>query len=141
MADILPFPEVMHSRDLDMLHPDMRLKILAVVTELISVENPLRVFEAWRSPRRQHDLFMAKSGVTRADAWQSAHQYGLAVDFARPKGKGWTWTVEQRHWSRLRAVAEMNGLVVPSPGWDPGHVEHPRYLDIARVEAAIRAKS
>ena len=41
------------------------------------------LFATHRTPRRQHDLFM-QGGVTRADAWQSAHQYGLAADFDGP---------------------------------------------------------
>ena len=31
------------------------------------------LFTTHRSPEKQHDLFM-RGGITRADAWQSAHQ-------------------------------------------------------------------
>lgn len=57
----------------------------------------LHVFEAMRTPERQDWLYAQgrinkKPIVTRAKAWQSWHQYGLAVDLAFRKGRtGWTW--------------------------------------------------
>ena len=138
MVEVVPFPEIMHSRDLEMLHPDMLERVQRMLLALKAVDSPLEVFEAWRSPRRQRDVYRSGQGRTRADAWMSAHQYGLAVDFAKPKGRSWTWEVEQRHWAYLQVVAKGVGLVVPSPGWDPWHVEHPKFLEFNRVLKTFR---
>ena len=76
------------------------------------------LFATYRSPENQHDLFM-RGGVTRADAWQSPHQYGLAADFVRKIDGQWSWDGD---FSLVKSVAEKYGCVVPM-SWDPGHVE------------------
>ena len=40
----------------------------------------LRFAYVFRSPAEQHTLFMQRPQVTKADAWQSIHNYGLAFD-------------------------------------------------------------
>jgi peptidoglycan L-alanyl-D-glutamate endopeptidase CwlK len=42
----------------------------------------MALLEGWRSPERQAILATKGSNVTMAGAWQSYHQYGLAVDCA-----------------------------------------------------------
>lgn len=42
----------------------------------------MALLEGWRSPERQAMLAAKGSNVTMAGAWQSYHQYGLAVDCA-----------------------------------------------------------
>lgn len=85
-------------------------------------------FETFRGPLRQAHLFA--EGTTKARAWQSAHNYGLAVDFVpfiplstdRAVGK-WSWA-RDHDYKFLAAVADDYGLSVPI-SWDPCHVEHP----------------
>ena len=80
----------------------------------------LRVFESIRPPSRQNALYAqgrdrAKPDygrtVTKARAYQSAHQFGLAVDlvfFVRGK---WTWEEPfPGAWDRLHAAARGCGL-------------------------------
>lgn len=128
--------DVIVNRNLELLHPLMRRRVDALVLALEKAKNPLRIFEGYRSPIRQRNLHDSGRGVTKAGAWESAHQYGLAVDFAVPRGgrrDGWTWTVDPAHWRELAVLAAHEGLYVPSPGWDPGHVEHPAFGCIREV--------
>lgn len=96
----------------------------------------------YRSPEVQDELFLQRPVVTKAKGWQSAHQYGLAVDFvpwvitsvgtddegiADPNTvKGaWMWT-DEADWPHLKKTAERYGLRVPIT-WDRPHVEHPAW--------------
>lgn len=92
----------------------------------------LHPFEGFRSAVRQQHLF-AGGKVTKARPWQSAHQYGLAVDFAglRVEMNGtvvpasWFWPISPHPcWMELKRLAIREGLDVPI-SWDIGHVEHP----------------
>lgn len=92
------------------------------------------IFETFRSPIRQNSLVMKK--VSKAAAWQSSHQHGLACDFVpylsqaeatalgvRP---GWYWPeASDPLWEELEKAATMFGLVRPI-AWDKPHVEDPR---------------
>lgn len=117
------------------LHP----KMIAPVTELMTAgeRHIFRVegtdyrfepFEGFRHPGRQHDLFTGGK-VTKARPWQSAHQYGLAVDFAcrvidqMGQASGWHWP-DRGDWEWLKREARRVGLDVPIT-WDRGHVVHP----------------
>lgn len=127
-------------RSLDNLHPIMRPLVNQLVAKLHWLEwksadgRPARfaLFEAYRSPERQDRLF-EQGNVTKARGWQSAHQYGLAVDFAvivstgdwPENSEGWAWP-DDAPWPDLKAAAERCGLRVPIE-WDRGHVEHPAF--------------
>ena len=89
-----------------------------------------RVFETYRSPERQDALF--KKGTTKAIRYQSAHQYGLAVDYVMFRDGKWTWEIEPYEWEILHTHARECGLEL-GPNWDPGHIEHPlwRILSVA----------
>lgn len=86
-----------------------------------------RVFETYRSPVRQQELWARRPKVTRAQAWQSAHQVGLAVDFVPWHNGRWSWS-EKHNYDLLKEVAEAHGLRVPMV-WDRCHVEHPNWRD------------
>lgn len=89
------------------------------------------VFETYRAPERQNYLFDRKK--TKARAWSSPHQYGLAVDFVPYDAKdGWNWR-EDNDWQHLKRRAEEIGLTVPI-SWDRCHVEHPAW---PQVKAAL----
>ena len=82
-----------------------------------------RVFETYRHPARQRGVFQL--GHSRALPYQSAHQFGLAVDFVPwTDAKKWHWDVEIMYWSTLKGMARGHGLDVPL-SWDKAHVEHP----------------
>lgn len=80
-----------------------------------------RPFETYRHPARQQHLYGGKT--TKARAWQSAHQYGLAVDFVAFRDNNWTWKPTE-DWDYLKTAAERVGLTRPLD-WDLGHIQHP----------------
>ena len=125
---------------IDDLHPDMRSPIRAMLEatrafKFTAVGLPSRfdAFEGYRSPVRQMHLLTVDK-TTKAGPWKSAHQYGLAVDFAvrvmTPDAarEHWTWP-ERAPWEKLREIALSVGLDIPIK-WDRGHVEHPIWQDL-----------
>jgi peptidoglycan L-alanyl-D-glutamate endopeptidase CwlK len=67
----------------DLMDPDFVQRVLAVF-QVMKVEHgyDMVLLEGYRSPERQAMLAAKGSHVTMAGAWQSYHQYGLAVDCA-----------------------------------------------------------
>lgn len=119
--------DVTIERRLEFLQPSFRALIELLIADLALKRVGLAPFETYRHPGRQKAL---SRDVTKALPWQSAHQYGLACDFAKPDGRGFTWKVPRFEWVVLHESAEALGLRVPAPSWDPGHVEDPRFLKI-----------
>lgn len=84
------------NRDWGMLAPFVREKAIKAFENANYAGYPLRLFEGWRSPLRQQQLYAlgrSEPGavVTRAKAWQSWHQFGLALDVAYFINKKWSW--------------------------------------------------
>lgn len=90
-------------------------------------------FEGMRSKERQEYLLTVVK-TTKAGPGQSAHNYGLAVDFAvrvytrNDAGKlimdgprSWTWS-QAAPWTKLKQAARLCGLDIPIK-WDLGHVQ------------------
>ena len=134
-------------RDTTLLHPKMRGGVEALAQELIRLYEANRtkfrfeIFETFRSPVRQ--LHLRAEGRSKAGAWQSPHQYGLAVDFVPYLGRaqakelskpvGWFWpSVTDECWEELEAEALKAGLVRPI-AWDKPHVEHPDFNDLFQL--------
>ena len=98
------------SSDLTLLHAAFRAKVEGVIAALKSKGVPMEVFEAFRSAKRQAELFAQGPNVTRARPWTSLHQYGLAVDFALKIDGRWSWD-KSPHWKTLHDIAKPFGLV------------------------------
>lgn len=114
------------NRTLSDLHPVMRQPVANLMSALVHEGLPFRFYEGYRSPERQDELFAKNPRVTRARAWESSHQYGLAADFVGRDGNGqWSWD-ERLPWDRLDAIAASVGLVRPIR-WDRPHLEHPAW--------------
>lgn len=117
------------------LHPEMVGPIRRLIATMLTKDiggYVLSPFEGYRSPVRQYHL-LTRTKNTKAGPWQSAHQYGLAVDFAglRIEQDGlivpgsWAWDQVPKHlWETLKREAIREGLDVPI-AWDRGHVIHP----------------
>lgn len=114
--------------NIELLHPLMRTPALRLASALEGT--PLRPFETYRSPERQDMLF--RQGTTQARAWQSPHQYGLAIDFVPYIDGRWTWDVDTELWMKLSTTAASVGLVCPIH-WDRPHVEHIAFLAIRKA--------
>lgn len=87
--------------------------------------------ETYRDPERQASLFY--KGKSKAGAWQSPHQYGLAADIVPFDGTKPIWpNLDDARWATLAVAAEAVGLATPIK-WDPGHVQHPGWTDVWSV--------
>lgn len=104
--------------DLSLLHPVFRAAVADVQTRLNAEGIPFRVFEAYRYPERQADLFAqgrTKPGpvVTKARPWTSYHQYGLGVDFVLFENGKWSWDTagaKRAWWARMQELGRQKGL-------------------------------
>ena len=111
------------------LDPDLQQRVLAIY-RVLAQEHGIRMVlvQGYRSPERQEELYR-EGKVTRAAAWQSCHQYGLALDSAPMRDGKLQWDMEDP-WTRRAyflygELAQEAGLVWGgSWSWgDFGHVE------------------
>ncbi|CAA0105624.1 Peptidoglycan L-alanyl-D-glutamate endopeptidase CwlK [Halioglobus japonicus] len=115
--------------DLGKLHPVMRQKVEDLLDDLKAAEVPMMVFEAYRPPERQAFLYAkgrtASGGkVTNANAWESFHQYGLAVDMVINEAGYNPWDESEqgkRWWAKYHELAIKNGLEPLS--WEKPHIQ------------------
>lgn len=98
------------------LHPEFLVPLLALLDDLRGSGIPLRLYETARTPFRQRELYQqgrSRPGqvVTRADAWQSFHQFGMAADLVFSIDGRWTWEEpEAGMWRRFGEMAGERGL-------------------------------
>jgi peptidoglycan L-alanyl-D-glutamate endopeptidase CwlK len=117
------------NRDPALLHPEFRARVAEVQARLDALSLPFAVFEAWRSPERQADLYAqgrTKPGliVTYAPEWSSFHQFGLAVDFVLRLDGHWSWDDKPPHdaWWRLMQEAG-NAAGLTGLGFEQPHLQ------------------
>lgn len=111
------------------LHPVFREKVQTLVQMFTNERLPFRLFEGFRTPQRQHDLYtrgrtQPGSIVTKAQPWSSHHQYGVAGDFVLFINGNWSWddSGERRQWwSMLHELARQVGLEPIS--WETPHLQ------------------
>jgi len=125
------------------LHPTVRSAVAATLQALHAENIPFRVFEGFRSPERQNWLYAqgrTRSGeiVTKAEAWQSYHQYGLAVDLVLFRDNAWSWSdsgTDAAYWTRMHDIARAHGLRPLS--FEAPHVEFvgPNWRDLQRGQS------
>jgi hypothetical protein len=116
-------------RDMAKLHPKVREAVAATLSALTAKGIPFRVFEGFRTPERQTWLYAqgrTRTGakVTRAQAWQSMHQYGLATDLVLFTDGGWSWDdsgSKRAWWAEMQKEARKQGLAPLS--FELPHVE------------------
>jgi len=121
----------MRRTDLDALHPALREAVVWLQVRFQQESIPFRLFEAYRSSLRQDWLYsQGRSGgppgpiVTKAKAWESYHQYGLAVDFVLWLEGRWSWSdtgIYKRYWTRLQDLGKEVGLEPLS--WEKPHLQ------------------
>lgn len=125
------------NRNLALLHPAFRERITRVVDRLAHEQIPFRIFEAYRAPERQARLYrqgrdLPGSIVTRARAWSSFHQYGVASDLVL-FDPSWTWDdsgVRGGWWKRMQEIGREEGLRALS--FEMPHLELPLEIDDLR---------
>lgn len=120
-----------HDQSLDHLHPIFRKALSqGLIPAIRDAGLPLHVFESFRTPSRQADLYASgrtAPGPKRTNAlpWRSFHQYGLAVDFVFKTADGaWHWDEpEKGMWAKYTELCAAAGLRTLS--FERPHVEYP----------------
>jgi hypothetical protein len=115
--------------EIELLHPVFREKVKVLIDKLAAENIPLRLFEGYRFAERQHRLYSQGrtapgARVTKADAWQSYHQYGVACDFVLYIDGKWSWQTSgkfKKYWSRYQEIGTEIGLKALS--WEKPHLQ------------------
>lgn len=121
-------------RSMNTLHPEYRDRFITLEQRLIRsyetgrTQTRFEVFETFRSFERQEYLFT--TGTTKARGGQSAHNFGLAVDFVPRVHEApddrliWSWS-SHHDWTFLAIAAHELGLCNQTHGlrWDKPHVQ------------------
>jgi peptidoglycan L-alanyl-D-glutamate endopeptidase CwlK len=118
-------------RNWNRLDPVFMQRALLVFARMEARGYQMALLEGYRSPERQDSLASIGANVTRARAYQSQHQYGLALD-AAPVMNGQLVISERDPWAMqayqvFGEEAEKAGLVWGGR-WtfrDYGHIESP----------------
>lgn len=106
---------------LELLHPKCRSAVLALIEALKTEKIPMKIFESYRTPERQAHLFaqgrtrdLHLGKVTKANAWESYHQYGIAVDMVIDHPDHGMWETgnptADRWWKQYHDLAKQHGL-------------------------------
>lgn len=113
-------------RDTDLLYPSLKIKAEKAVNLALEAGYDIRVFETYRSPQRQLMLRASRDNVTKASAWGSWHQYGLAFDVAFGGEGKWHWNGD---FQALVPYFAIEGIVWGGQG-DAGHYQYNLGLSI-----------
>lgn len=127
------------SRSPALLFPPFAARVAAGLTEARAAGLEAHVFEAWRPAARQAYLYAAGRTtpgpkVTNAQAWESWHQFGLAVDLAFGGPGRWTWKGD---WPALRAIMVNAGLRSLAPQ-EEAHFEWATPMKVAAAAELAR---
>ena len=106
------------NRDINLLAPFFQDKLAKALTECRDMGIPAELFEGFRTPERQENLYWSKPPVTKARAWQSYHQYGIAADIVFFVDGKWSWNGD---WNGLTAVMKDYGF--QSLEWERPHFQ------------------
>jgi peptidoglycan L-alanyl-D-glutamate endopeptidase CwlK len=84
------------NRDTALIYPPLVVKVNTGIAAATAAGYPFAIFEGYRSPERQtwlYDQGRTRPGraVTKARAWESGHQAGVAIDLALYRDGKWSW--------------------------------------------------
>lgn len=97
----------MINRDINLLAPIVQDKLSKALAECHGVGITAELFEGFRTPERQEELYFSKPPVTKARAWQSYHQYGLCGDVCFYQDGKWSWSGD---WNGLTEIMKDYGF-------------------------------
>lgn len=103
-------------------HPSLRNELLEQYTEInnaLPANVRLRFAYVLRTPEEQHKLFLQRPKVTKADAWQSIHNYGLAFDIVLLYDTNGDGTFETASWEQNKYWNQV-AAYFQSKGWEWG---------------------
>ncbi len=121
------------------MHPQFRALALELTARCATEGLPLALYEGARSPWRQAELYARGrttgtrgSTVTRARAWQSKHNYGMAADWVFRVNGAWSWDEpEKGMWQRFQALGFGCGLHPLS--FEKPHMEQDHHLAVLQA--------
>jgi hypothetical protein len=141
-ADIIQIPPNLQAvnRDVHLLCPLFAQKVHLALARCQELGYQVDIFEGWRSPQRQEYLWSqgrSRLGaiVTKARAWQSWHQFGLAIDIAYKIDGKWSWDSD---FGKLVPFFKEQGLEWLGSN-DPGHYQLTKGLNIDVAAGLMRA--
>lgn len=105
------------NRNLELLAPKVQDLVAKAIAECHDNDLFVEVFEGWRSPERQAELYKSKK-PTKAGSWLSFHQYGLSVDIAYKRPK-WSW---EGDFEAPKKIFMNYGFDAP-PSFETGHFQ------------------
>jgi peptidoglycan L-alanyl-D-glutamate endopeptidase CwlK len=138
-------------------HPKLRAKMLCDYNGANNVLGKyvrLRLSYVYRSPQLQHQIFLQRPRVTKADSWQSIHQYGLAFDIVLLIDKDKNGTFEAISYDMIKdfdldktpdwkevtdyflSKGYKNGFVTNGKKWDYPHFQY----DYGHTWRTLKAK-
>lgn len=127
------------NRNLEFLAPVFRQKVERALAGAALDGHAIAVFEGWRSPARQDDLYaqgrtLPGRVITKARAWESLHNFGLAVDIANlPAARMWNWNGDFKKYSKYFTG---EGLKWLSP-FEQVHYELPTKFTLAQMREIV----
>ena len=119
---------------LSLLYPPLATRVLSVLTQAAARGIDVHPFETWRTWQRQAHL--KATGKTAAGAWQSWHQYGLAVDLVGGGPRRWTW--DGIDWDALGEIGKDAGLIWGGEFRNPDrpHFQWPTTVTMSEIQRA-----
>lgn len=125
------------SRSLEDLHPKFRPMVDLWLADMREVALDPLITCTLRSGAEQDALYQKGRTVpgkivTYKKAGQSAHQYGLALDFVILEHGKPDWSGEDEPWNRAINLAKARGLQSLRP-MESAHLQHPEWKAIAGV--------
>lgn len=123
------------NRDFQDLAPFFSLLLQQAIQECQDQGLPIYFFEGYRSPQRQGYLFeqgRSREGkiITKARAWHSWHQYGVAADLCFKHNGQWAWHKDDP-WDKVHQVMHDFGFETLS--WEKAHVQWVGDMTIAKA--------
>jgi len=116
-------------KDLAILHPAFRNKVIKLLYECKKAGIELKVVETYRTPERQNKL--KKEGFSMLHGGRSKHQYNIAVDVV-PVKYGWYMWHDKELWQKVGKIGKAQGLIWGGD-WkrfrDYPHFEYPISID------------
>jgi len=144
------------------LHPKIRKEVLELYTlanNLLGKGCRLRITQAFRTPQEQDALFAQKPKVTNAKAWQSTHNYGLAIDIALLYDKDGNGSFEAVSWDTkfdgdkdgisdwlevtqvFTKAGYSNGFITNGKKWDLPHFQKDFGFSVTQLKKMIDNKN
>ena len=108
------------------LHPSLQNDVTKAILELQAKGIYVRVTQGYRTFEQQQELYDSGKGVTKAQAGQSYHNYGLAFDIVEMDAQGKTCYWESNRWNEMASVFKKYGFEWGGD-WKGGFKDKPHF--------------